>query len=181
MRNLIVILILISRCLYRTQKLPDDIPIKKSENPEPLNAIGEEIEENTERATRSNLSQQQQSSQNQSHLTSVKSTAKDNLNGFTLSKHSKEKEKEKKDKKKKRTKSSNQDDVNMQLLSASMSEPAGTDRALFKIGSQTKSNQHLNNDFLLESLKLINEPNERKSNLTSKNSDGLNEEKIPLV
>lgn len=140
--------------------------------------------ERNERAGRSYVSQQQlqqqQSSQNP-HLASVKLTTKDNLNGFASSKHSKEKEK--KDKKKKRTKSSNQDDVNMQILSASLSESAASDggRALFKISSQTKSNQHLNNDFLLESMKLINEPNERKTNQAANNSDALNEEQIPLV
>lgn len=122
--------------------------------------------------------QQQQSAQNP-HLAAIKLAAKDNLNGFASSKHSKEKEK--KDKKKKRTKSSNQDDVNMQILSASLSESATTDRSLFKLSSQTKSNQHLNNDFLLESMKLINEPNERKTNQSASNSDALNEEQIPLV
>lgn len=71
----------------------------------------------------------------------------------------------------------------MQILSASLSESAASDggRALFKISSQTKSNQHLNNDFLLESMKLINEPNERKTNQAANNSDALNEEQIPLV
>lgn len=147
--------------------------------------MDEQSAERNERGTvRSHVPQQlqQQSSQNQQHLSAVKLTAKDSLNGFTASKHSKEKEKDKKDKKKKRTKSSNQDDVNMQLLSASLSE-AGADggRALFKISSQTKSNQHLNNDFLLESMKLINEPNERKTNAGANNSDASNEEKIPLV
>ena len=69
----------------------------------------------------------------------------------------------------------------MQLLSSSMSESTGADggRVLFKMNS--KSNQHLNNDFLLESMKLISEPNERKTNQAPNNSDTLNEEKVPLV
>ena len=148
--------------------------------------MDEQGAERNERIGRSHLPQhqqlQQQLSQNQQNSSGVKLTVKDSLNGFTASKHSKEKEKDKKDKKKKRTKSSNQDDVNMQLLNASISEAAvDGGRALFKISSQTKSNQQLNNDFLLESMKLINEPNERKTNAGTNNSDASNEEKIPLV
>lgn len=103
-----------------------------------------------------------------------RSATKDN--SLISSKHQKEKD-SKKDKKKKRTKSSNQDDVNhLQILNSTDND----NRVLYKINSQTKSNQHLNNDFLLESMKLINEPTDRKSNQMN-HSDGLNDEKVPLV
>ena len=144
----------------------------KNENQDNLNSIMEELDDQIDK--NSFTIQQQTSNQ----LVTSKLSTKENLssiNGFTLS-ASKSKEKDKKDKKKKRTKSTNQDDLNLQILNASSETE---NRVLFKMNSQTKSNQQSNNDFLLESMKLINESNDRK--LPSNQINSGDEEKMPLV
>lgn len=156
----------ITNASFKTQKLPDDIDIVlvKNETQEDLNIINEENDDQNHEKSFTNQ---------QTNQLMNKSSIKDNLNSFTSSKHVNKENK--KDKKKKRTKSSsNQDDINVQIMNTNESDNNRT--ILFKMNSQTKSNS--NNDFLLESMRLL-DPNESRK--TANNSADLNDEKMPLM